>query len=201
MSDATPLKGNLQLEEIDIWGVHFVCISLCQSNISTSWRPWTICPNGWITSCVAADSKNSKKMVQEITFPCFEFPRVVSGSEGSHFTRSKTNRKCLSKLRLKPLGCYSIPPLDQWPGRNISQEDQKHSVEESECHGKGWNSTIPEELWAYKTAFKTPIGQTPHQLIYGRTCRVPVDLEFRSHGAIKRWKMDLQSARVKRKIQ
>jgi hypothetical protein len=43
---ATPLKSNLQLEVIDIWGVHFVSLSLCQSNLSTSWRPWTICPNG-----------------------------------------------------------------------------------------------------------------------------------------------------------
>ena len=60
---------------------------------------------------------------------------------------------------------------------------------------------IPEALWAYRTVFKTPIGQTPHQLIYGKTCRIPVDLEFRSHGAIKRGKMDLQSAGVKRKIQ
>ena len=67
--------------------------------------------------------------------------------------------------------------------------------------GKGWNSMIPEAIWTYWTAFKTPIGQSPHQLIYGKSCRIPVDLEFRSHGAIKRWKMDLQSARVKRKIQ
>ena len=67
--------------------------------------------------------------------------------------------------------------------------------------GKGWNSMIPEALWTYWIAFKTPIGQTPHQLIYGKTCHIPVDLEFRSHGAIKRWKMDLQSARIKGHIQ
>ena len=67
--------------------------------------------------------------------------------------------------------------------------------------GKGWNSMIPEALWAYQIAFKTSIGQTPHQLIYGKTCRIPVDLEFRSHGAIKRCKMNLQSAGVKRIIQ
>ena len=119
----------------------------------------------------------------------------------AHTSQDKTNRKCLSELRVKPPCCYSIRPLDQWPGRNISQEDQKHSAEESECHGKGWNSMIPEVLWAYQTAFKTPIGQTPHQLIYGKTCHTPVDLEFRSHGVIKRWKMDLQSAGVKREIQ
>ena len=31
VSDATPLKSNLQLEVINIWGVYFVNISLCQS--------------------------------------------------------------------------------------------------------------------------------------------------------------------------
>jgi len=41
-----PLKSNLQLEVFDIWGVHFMILSLCQSNVSTSWWPWTICPNG-----------------------------------------------------------------------------------------------------------------------------------------------------------
>ena len=119
----------------------------------------------------------------------------------AHTSQDKTNRKCLSELIVKPSDCYAIPPLDQWPGRNISQEDQKHSAEESECHGKGWNSMIPEVLWAYQTAFKTPIGQTPHQLIYGKTCHIPVDLEFRSHGAVKRWNMYIQWARVKRQIQ
>ena len=103
MSDATPLKSNLQLEVIDIWGVHFVCISLCQSNISTSWRPWTICPNGWSTSYVAADSKNSKKMIRGITFPCFEFPRVMFGSEGSHFTRQDL-QEVSQRVESKPTG-------------------------------------------------------------------------------------------------
>ena len=41
----------------------------------------------------------------------------------AHTSQDKTNRKCLSELRVNPPGCYSIPPLDQWSGRNISQED------------------------------------------------------------------------------
>ena len=67
--------------------------------------------------------------------------------------------------------------------------------------GKGWNRIILKALWAYWKAFKTLIGLTLYQLIYGDTCHIPVELEFKSHGAIKRWKMDLQSAGVKRKIQ
>ena len=64
----------------------------------------------------------------------------------AHTSQDKTNRKCLSELRVKPPGCYSIPSLDQWPSKSIQQEDQKHSAEESECHGRGGNSMIPEAL-------------------------------------------------------
>ena len=37
----------------------------------------------------------------------------------AHTSQDKTYRKCLSELRVKPPGCYSIPSLYQWLGRNI----------------------------------------------------------------------------------
>jgi hypothetical protein len=42
---------------------------------------------------------------------------------------------------------------------------------------------------------------TPYQLVYGKTCHLTVELEFKSHWAIKRWNMDLQPAVIKRQIQ
>ena len=42
---------------------------------------------------------------------------------------------------------------------------------------------------------------TPYQLVYGKTCHLTVELEYKSHWAIKRWNMDLQSAGIKRQIQ
>ena len=65
--------------------------------------------------------------------------------------------------------------------------------------GKGWNSMIPEALWTYWTTFKTPIGQTPHQLIYGKTCHTLVDLEFRSHGELRGEKWISNQPGLKRK--
>ena len=51
--------------------------------------------------------------------------------------------------------------------------------------GKGWKSKLPDALWAYRTTYKIPIGMSPFQLVCGKTCHLPVELEHRAHWAIR----------------
>jgi hypothetical protein len=60
---------------------------------------------------------------------------------------------------------------------------------------------LAEALWAYRTAYETPIGMSSYQLIYGKTCHPHIKLEHRAHWAIQRWNMDLNQAREHRKLQ
>jgi hypothetical protein len=56
--------------------------------------------------------------------------------------------------------------------------------------GKGWKNRLPDAVWAYRTSFKTPIGMPPYQLVHGKTCHLPVDLEHKAHWSIRTWNMD-----------
>ena len=67
--------------------------------------------------------------------------------------------------------------------------------------GTAWQDRLPNALWAYRTAYKTPLGMSPYQLIYGKTCHLPIELEFKAHWAIKRWNMDFEAIGTKRKMQ
>ena len=67
--------------------------------------------------------------------------------------------------------------------------------------GIGWKNKLPEALWAYRTTNKILIGMSPYQLVYKKTCHLPVELEFKAYWAIKKWNMDLDLARQNQKMQ
>jgi hypothetical protein len=67
--------------------------------------------------------------------------------------------------------------------------------------GKDWSKKLYEALWAYRTAHKTPIGMTPYQFVYGKSCHLPLELEHKAYWAIKEMNLDMDAARIKRRIQ
>jgi hypothetical protein len=67
--------------------------------------------------------------------------------------------------------------------------------------GRSWRSKLSEALWAYRTTYKTLISMTPYQLVYGKTCHLPIEHERKAFWNIKKWNMDLKVAGTKGKIQ
>ena len=59
---------------------------------------------------------------------------------------------------------------------------------------KDWALKIDDALWAYRIAFKTPIGLTLYQLIYGKSCHLLVELEHKAYWATRALKFDLMNA-------
>ncbi|GJX43224.1 reverse transcriptase domain-containing protein [Tanacetum coccineum] len=64
-----------------------------------------------------------------------------------------------------------------------------------------WSDKLDDALWAFRTAFKTPIGCTPYKLVYRKSCHLPIELEHKAYWALKHANFDLQTAGDHRKLQ
>jgi len=49
-------------------------------------------------------------------------------------------------------------------------------------------------LWAYRTAYKTPLGMSPYRAVYGKPCHLLVEIEYRAWCTIKMLNYDLTDA-------
>ncbi|GKB41425.1 reverse transcriptase domain-containing protein [Tanacetum coccineum] len=64
-----------------------------------------------------------------------------------------------------------------------------------------WSDKLDDALWAFKTAYKTPIECMPYKLVYGKLCHLPVKLEHKAYWALKHANFDLKTAGDHRKLQ
>ncbi|GJV90588.1 reverse transcriptase domain-containing protein [Tanacetum coccineum] len=76
--------------------------------------------------------------------------------------------------------------------------DRERTVGE---HRASWSDKLDDALWAFRTAFKIPIGCTLYKLVYRKACHLPIELEHKAYWALKHCNYDLVTTGDHRKVQ
>ena len=180
----------LEVELFDLWGMDFIGPFPPSFN-----NLYILLAVDYVSKWVEAiptrtnDAKVVAQFLRSHIFSRFGTPPGLITDNGTHFC-NKMIEKVLHKY-----GVRHRTSLAYYPQKNgqveVSNREIKSILEKTvNSSRKDWSKKIEDALWVYRTTFKTPLGMSPFQIVYGKACRLPVELEHRAYWATRQMNMD-----------
>nr|GEV79815.1 reverse transcriptase domain-containing protein [Tanacetum cinerariifolium] len=118
------------------------------------------------------DARDVVKFLKSL-FARFGTPRAIISDRGTHVCNDKF-AKVMSKYGVthRLATAYHAQTSGQV---EVSNRGLKRILERTVGENRAsWSEKLEDDLWAFRTAYKTPIGCTPYKLVYGKSCHLPI---------------------------
>nr|GEX99124.1 reverse transcriptase domain-containing protein [Tanacetum cinerariifolium] len=111
-------------------------------------------------------------------FSRFGIPRAITSDRGTHFCNDQFTRVMIKYEVTHRLATAYHP---QTSGQvEVSNRRLKRILERTVGENRtSWSDKLDDALWAFRIAYKTPIGSTLYKLVYGKWFHLPIELEHR----------------------
>ncbi|GJR82546.1 reverse transcriptase domain-containing protein [Tanacetum coccineum] len=194
-------QNSIQVCEIfDVWGINFM-----GPFPSSRGNKYILVAVDYLSKWVEAkalptnDARVVCKFLKSL-FARFGAPRAIISDRGTHFCNDQFAKVMLKYGVTHRLSTAYHP---QTSGQvEVSNRGLKRILERTVGENRAsCSDKLDDALWAFRTAYKTPIGCTPYKLVYGKACHLPIKLEHKAYWALKHANFDLETAGDHRKVQ
>nr|GEV77136.1 reverse transcriptase domain-containing protein [Tanacetum cinerariifolium] len=198
--DEMPQNAIQVCENFDVWDIDFMGpfpfskgnkYILVAVNYLSKWVEAKALPTN--------DARVVVKFLKSL-FARFGTPRAIISDGGTHFCNDQFSKVMLRYGVTHRLSTAYHP---QTSGQvEVSNRGMKHILERTVGENRAsWSDKLDGALWAFRTAFKTPIGCTLYKLVYEKACHLPIELEHKAYWALKHYNFDLKTTGDHRKVQ
>ncbi|GKA50097.1 reverse transcriptase domain-containing protein [Tanacetum coccineum] len=162
-----PMTWSHVCEIFDVWGIDFM-----GPFPSSRGNKYILVAVDYLSKWVEAkalptnDARVVIKFLKSL-FARFGTPRAIISDRGTHFCNDQFAKVMLKYGVTHRLSTAYHP---QTSGQvEVSNRGLKRILERTIGENRAsWSDKLDDALWAFRTAFKTPIGCTPYKLVYGK---------------------------------